>query len=71
MIKDIEWITKTKEMVQDIEKRKALAAAEKAKRQEYIQKMKEERKKREEEYKAREEARRKEREAKQREWELS
>lgn len=70
-IKDIEWISKTKDMVIEIEERKARFAAEKAIRQAQIQKMKEERKKRDEEYKAREEIRRKEREAKQAEWEAA
>ena len=69
-IKDIIWITKTKEMVTEREERREMLNAERREKREHWKRVQEERAKQEEEYRARQEERRKREEERKREWEL-
>lgn len=60
LIKDIEWITQTKQMVTEKADRQSKYEQERKERNEARRKMAEERKKKDDEYKARQEERRKE-----------
>ena len=69
-IKDIDWISQTKEMVSEKAERQGKYDAERKERNDTRKKMAEERKKKDDEYKARQDERRKEYEDKRKEWEL-
>ena len=69
-IKDIEWITQTKQMVVEKSERQAKYDQERRERMETRKKLAEERKKKDDEYKAKQEERRREQEEKKREWEM-
>lgn len=71
LIKDIEWIAKTKQMVVERVERAKKYEEERKERNEARRKMTEARDKQRAEIKAQQDARRKEQEEKRREWELS
>ena len=71
LIKDIEWIEKTKEMVLERTERNEKYKQERKEREEHRKKLAEERDRVKAEIRAKQEERRKEQEAKQREWELT